>query len=105
MSTVMAYKILATVELLQSGPQLRTALEQMLRRPGKPFVIVEAEPHGNGPFVQFCGSAQEPLKIDCPPLKIVATPIRIEYAATEAQRMLREQGVEANAVLRILEGE
>lgn len=90
------------------APAITAALERMLGRPrsARPFVIVAVlcEKCGaadcvHSRFVQFCGSSDEPLKIDCPRLGLFARYVALDAAAAEACLLFRSLGVHEDAAL------
>jgi hypothetical protein len=80
----------------------------MLEQPSssKPFVIVEpaTELDGVRPFVQFCGSEDEPLYFDAPPLGVILLRCSLQGALDRAELGLRAQNVhDGGTALRIVE--
>jgi hypothetical protein len=92
------------MKLSEAAEQIDAAIERMLQRPKSslPFVIVEDTVTGK--FVQFCGSAAESLKFDCPALGINSVEVdRSVSAASSALCALRQQGLPDFAELKIVE--
>jgi len=89
--------------LAESKSLVEDALTALLSEEAekRPFVVIE-EVEKRSRFVQFVGSKSEPLRIDCPPLGIVARHIALADAPAEVLATLAAQGSPADAVIRIL---